>query len=62
MQDELRTDTSPAESHPEKEIMPSLEESLKAAELQAAESGARRLRGSHPAEAGPGDLQRLAAR
>jgi molecular chaperone GrpE len=37
MQDELRTDTSPAESHPEKEIMPSLEESLKAAELQAAE-------------------------
>jgi molecular chaperone GrpE len=37
MQDELNTDTSPAESHPEKEIMPSLEELLKAAELQAAE-------------------------
>ena len=37
MQDELRTDTSPADSHPEKETMPSLEELLKAAELQAAE-------------------------
>jgi len=36
MQDELKTDTNPAESH-EKEIMPSLEELLKAAELQAAE-------------------------
>ncbi len=36
MQDELRTD-APAESSPEKETMPSLEELLKAAELQAAE-------------------------
>jgi len=36
MQDELKTETNPAESH-EKEIMPSLEELLKAAELQAAE-------------------------
>jgi molecular chaperone GrpE len=37
MQDELRTDTSPADTQPEKETMPSLEELLKAAELQAAE-------------------------
>jgi len=36
MQDELKNETNPAESH-EKEIMPSLEELLKAAELQAAE-------------------------
>jgi len=35
MQDELNTDTHPADA--EKEIMPSLEELLKAAELQAAE-------------------------
>ena len=37
MQDELNTDTNTAETHPEKEIMPSLEALLKAAELQAAE-------------------------
>src|SRR4030042_1682536 len=37
MQDELNTDTNTAETHPEKEIMPSLEAMLKAAELQAAE-------------------------
>jgi len=37
MQDELKTDTTPAETTPEKEAMPSLEELLKAAELQAAE-------------------------
>jgi len=37
MQDELKTDTTPAETAPEKEAMPSLEELLKAAELQAAE-------------------------
>jgi len=37
MQDELKTDANPADTHPEKEIMPSLEELLKAAELQAAE-------------------------
>ena len=37
MQDELKTDTNTAETHPEKEIMPSPEELLKAAELQAAE-------------------------
>jgi len=36
MQDELKTDTNTAETH-EKEIMPSLEALLKAAELQAAE-------------------------
>jgi molecular chaperone GrpE len=36
MQDELKTETNPAESH-EKEIMPGLEELLKAAELQAVE-------------------------
>ena len=36
MQDELNTDTNPA-AHPDKETMPSLEELLKAAELQAAE-------------------------
>ena len=36
MQDELKTDTNPSESR-EKEVMPSLEELLKAAELQAAE-------------------------
>ena len=36
MQDELKTDTDTAETH-EKETMPSLEELLKAAELQAAE-------------------------
>jgi len=35
MQDELNTDTNPADAN--KEIMPSLEELLKAAELQAAE-------------------------
>lgn len=37
MQDELKTDTNTAETHAEKEIMPSLEALLKAAELQAAE-------------------------
>jgi molecular chaperone GrpE len=37
MQDELKTDANPADNHPEKETMPSLEELLKAAELQAAE-------------------------
>jgi molecular chaperone GrpE len=37
MQDELKTDATPAEAHPEKETMPSMEELLKAAELQAAE-------------------------
>lgn len=37
MQDDIKTDTDPAETHPEKETMPSLEELLKAAELQAAE-------------------------
>jgi len=37
MQDELNTDTSPAATQAEKETMPSLEEMLKAAELQAAE-------------------------
>ena len=37
MQDELKTDTSPTETGPDKETMPSLEELLKAAELQAAE-------------------------
>lgn len=37
MQDEIKTDASPAETQPEKETMPSLEELLKAAELQAAE-------------------------
>ena len=37
MQDELKPDTPPAETAPEKEAMPSLEELLKAAELQAAE-------------------------
>lgn len=37
MQDELKTDTNTAATHAEKEIMPSLEELLKAAELQAAE-------------------------
>jgi molecular chaperone GrpE len=37
MQDELKPDTNSAESQPEKETMPSLEELLKAAELQAAE-------------------------
>ena len=36
MQDELKTDT-PTETGQEKEVMPSLEELLKAAELQAAE-------------------------
>ncbi|HWR77747.1 MAG TPA: nucleotide exchange factor GrpE [Thiobacillus sp.] len=36
MQDELKNDANTAETH-EKEIMPSLEELLKAAELQAAE-------------------------
>ncbi len=36
MQDEIKNDTPSAESH-EKETMPSLEEMLKAAELQAAE-------------------------
>ena len=37
MQDELKTETNTAETHAEKETMPSLEELLKAAELQAAE-------------------------
>ncbi len=37
MQDELKNDANTAESGAEKEIMPSLEELLKAAELQAAE-------------------------
>jgi molecular chaperone GrpE len=37
MQDELNTDTKPAETHAEKETMPSLEELLKVAERQAAE-------------------------
>ena len=37
MQDELKKDANPTESGAEKEIMPSLEELLKAAELQAAE-------------------------
>jgi molecular chaperone GrpE len=37
MQDERKTDTNTAETQPEKETMPSLEELLKAAELQAAE-------------------------
>jgi molecular chaperone GrpE len=37
MQDELKTDTNSAEGHPKKETMPSPEELLKAAELQAAE-------------------------
>ena len=37
MQDELKTETNAAETHAEKETMPSPEELLKAAELQAAE-------------------------
>lgn len=37
MQDELKTDANPADIPHEKETMPSLEELLKAAELQAAE-------------------------
>ena len=37
MQDDIKTDTDTAETHPEKETMPSLEALLKAAELQAAE-------------------------
>ena len=37
MQDELKTDTPTEETGQEKEVMPSLEELLKAAELQAAE-------------------------
>lgn len=37
MQDDINTDTNTAKTHPEKEIMPSLEELLRAAELQAAE-------------------------
>jgi molecular chaperone GrpE len=37
MQDEIKSDANTAETHHEKEIMPSLEELLKAAELQAAE-------------------------
>jgi molecular chaperone GrpE len=37
MQDERNTNTNAAETQPEKETMPSLEELLKAAELQAAE-------------------------
>lgn len=37
MQDELNNDTPPAETAQEKDAMPSLEELLKAAELQAAE-------------------------
>ncbi|MDT3708421.1 MAG: nucleotide exchange factor GrpE [Thiobacillus sp.] len=37
MQDELKTDTNTGDAGPEKDTMPSLEELLKAAELQAAE-------------------------
>lgn len=37
MQDDIKTDINTAETHPEKEIMPSLGDLLKAAELQAAE-------------------------
>jgi len=37
MQDNINTDTNTAETHAEKETMPSLEALLKAAELQAAE-------------------------
>jgi molecular chaperone GrpE len=37
MQDDINTDTNTAETHAEKETMPSLEALLKAAELQAAE-------------------------
>ena len=37
MQDELKTGSNPADTHPEKDIMPSPAELLKAAELQAAE-------------------------
>jgi len=37
MQDELKTDSNPTETQPEKETMPSLEEMLKASELAAAE-------------------------
>ena len=37
MQDDINTDTNTAETHHEKETMPSLEALLKAAELQAAE-------------------------
>lgn len=37
MQDELNTETNTAETPPEKDVMPSLEEMLKAAELQSAE-------------------------
>lgn len=37
MQDDIKTDINTAETHPEKETMPSLEALLKAAELQAAE-------------------------
>ena len=37
MQEELKTGSNPADTHPEKDIMPSPEELLKAAELQAAE-------------------------
>ncbi|MDZ7594644.1 MAG: nucleotide exchange factor GrpE [Thiobacillus sp.] len=37
MQDDIKTDANTAETHHDKEIMPSLEELLKAAELQAAE-------------------------
>ena len=37
MQDEFKTDANSADTPPEKEIMPSMEELLKAAELQAAE-------------------------
>jgi molecular chaperone GrpE len=37
MQDEIKTDSNAAEARPEKDTMPSLEELLKAAELQAAE-------------------------
>ncbi len=37
MQDEIKSGTNPADTQPEKETMPSLEELLKAAELAAAE-------------------------
>jgi molecular chaperone GrpE len=37
MQDEFKTDTTPADAEPDKDTMPSMEELLKAAELAAAE-------------------------
>jgi molecular chaperone GrpE len=50
MQDELKIDANPAETHSEKEIMPSVEELLKAAELQAAEHHDAWLRAKAEAE------------